>query len=139
MAKCEQCKKEYEAKRSTSRYCGAKCRKLAFRKNGKVSVPEVSVPAYSEDQAKLIVLHKAEDDLDEFLEKMVLPCPEKWWGIDDHAAWIRWNKPEWIPEGYKTEAELEPGQHNIPPLPGNADYVGVCSDVERFASRRINR
>lgn len=39
---CEICGKEYEAKRETSRYCGAKCRKLAF-----LSVPEkpeVSVP-----------------------------------------------------------------------------------------------
>jgi hypothetical protein len=39
---CEICGKEYEAKRATSRYCGARCRKLAF-----LSVPEkpeVSVP-----------------------------------------------------------------------------------------------
>ena len=39
---CEICGEEYEAKRDTSRYCGAKCRKLAF-----LSVPEkpeVSVP-----------------------------------------------------------------------------------------------
>ena len=28
---CKQCNKEYEAKRSTSRYCSAKCRKLAFQ------------------------------------------------------------------------------------------------------------
>jgi hypothetical protein len=39
---CEICGKEYEAKRDTSRYCGPKCRKLAF-----LSVPEkseISVP-----------------------------------------------------------------------------------------------
>lgn len=46
MAKCEQCSKEYEAKRSTSKYCSAQCRKLAFQENGKVSVPAVSVPGY---------------------------------------------------------------------------------------------
>lgn len=47
MNKCEQCGKDYEAKRATSRFCSAKCRKLAFQQNGKVSVPDdkpVSVP-----------------------------------------------------------------------------------------------
>ena len=42
MAKCLQCNKEYKAIRSTSKYCGAKCRKLAFL-NKPVSVPEDSV------------------------------------------------------------------------------------------------
>ena len=28
---CEQCGNEYEAKRSSSKYCSAKCRKLAFQ------------------------------------------------------------------------------------------------------------
>jgi len=37
--KCEKCQKEFEAKRSTARYCSAACRKLAF-----LSVPKVSVP-----------------------------------------------------------------------------------------------
>jgi len=37
--KCEKCQKEFEAKRSTARYCSAACRKLAF-----LSVPTVSVP-----------------------------------------------------------------------------------------------
>ena len=44
---CDQCYAGYESKRSTSRYCSAKCRKLAFQ----VSVPrngkKVSVPADS--------------------------------------------------------------------------------------------
>ena len=37
--KCKQCNKEYEGKRSTSKYCSAKCRKLAFQTDAKVSVP----------------------------------------------------------------------------------------------------
>ena len=38
---CIQCNKVFEAKRSTAKYCSAKCRKLAFLENGKkVSVPE---------------------------------------------------------------------------------------------------
>lgn len=36
---CVICGKDYEAKRSTSLYCGAKCRKLAFQNDG-VTVPE---------------------------------------------------------------------------------------------------
>ena len=46
---CLQCGNEFEAKRSTAKYCSAKCRKLAFlsvpEQNAKISVPEpVSVP-----------------------------------------------------------------------------------------------
>ncbi len=45
MNKCRQCGQEYEAKRATSKYCGPKCRKLAFQPDGKISVPDLSVPA----------------------------------------------------------------------------------------------
>ena len=38
---CEQCGLEYDAKRSTSKYCGNKCRKLAFQ--------SVSVPVFDEN------------------------------------------------------------------------------------------
>ena len=41
---CINCGKEFEAKRSTSKYCSAKCRKLAFQKVSVLSVPVVSVP-----------------------------------------------------------------------------------------------
>jgi len=40
---CIQCKKEFESKRSTAKYCSDKCRKLAFQgisQSGEVSVPE---------------------------------------------------------------------------------------------------
>lgn len=46
---CLQCNKEYEAKRVTSKYCSAQCRKLAFQATAKNSVPAVngvSVPPY---------------------------------------------------------------------------------------------
>ena len=45
---CVQCNQPYDAKRATSQYCSAKCRKLAF--HGTVSVPDpvpVSVPGLS--------------------------------------------------------------------------------------------
>ena len=53
-AKCKQCGLEYQALRVTSKYCSAKCRKLAFQVDavsvpdpGQVSVPELSVPPVS--------------------------------------------------------------------------------------------
>ena len=49
MSKCANCGNEYEPKRKTSKYCSAKCRKLAFQADAKVSVPEndgVSVLSY---------------------------------------------------------------------------------------------
>ena len=49
MSYCEQCGQQYEAKRSTSKYCGASCRKLAFQ----VSVPKLSVPEVSENAKTL--------------------------------------------------------------------------------------
>lgn len=44
LKECEHCGGEYESKRSTSKYCSAKCRKLAFHAVSVLSVPEVSVP-----------------------------------------------------------------------------------------------
>ena len=44
--KCLQCGNEFDAARSTAKYCSDKCRKLAFQSDGKVSVPEVSVPKH---------------------------------------------------------------------------------------------
>ena len=42
---CKQCGVVYESKRSSSKFCSASCRKLAFQ----VSVPEVSVPEVFEN------------------------------------------------------------------------------------------
>jgi len=49
--KCKQCGKEFEGKRSTAKYCSAKCRKLAFQG---VSVPALSVPDGQEETDTLI-------------------------------------------------------------------------------------
>ena len=51
--KCLYCKKEFEAKRKTARYCSASCRKLAFQDKQEVSVPKdtkVSVPQTDKDR-----------------------------------------------------------------------------------------
>ena len=92
--KCLYCKKEYDAKRSTSRYCSDKCRKLAFlnkegvsvlsvpkvsvpedNKNAKVSVPSLSVPQHrGRLTKKLIKDMKAQDLYDEI-------------GIYEHDTW----------------------------------------------------
>ena len=54
--KCEQCGREFMSRRSSAKYCSARCRKLAFQKE-KVSVPEkgVSVPE-SASKGKVSVL-----------------------------------------------------------------------------------
>jgi len=46
MNTCRYCNKAYEAKRSTSKYCGPKCRKLAFQSD--------SVPATAENAKRLL-------------------------------------------------------------------------------------
>ena len=46
MNTCRYCNKAYEAKRSTSKYCGPKCRKLAFQSD---SVPATAENAKSID------------------------------------------------------------------------------------------
>jgi hypothetical protein len=58
MAICKTCNEEYKAKRSTSKYCSAKCRKLAFlsvpEENGKsLSVPNEQPIAVTLKNGKL--------------------------------------------------------------------------------------
>lgn len=53
MAKCLNCGNEFEAKRATAKYCSAKCRKLAFQKDGKVSVLGVSVLEQTKPEHKV--------------------------------------------------------------------------------------
>ena len=48
---CEICHKEYEAERSTAKYCSAECRKLAFQEKA-LSVPEDYTRKMVEDRLK---------------------------------------------------------------------------------------
>jgi len=44
MINCLNCNQQFEPKRKTAKYCSDRCRKLAFQKDAKISVPAVSVP-----------------------------------------------------------------------------------------------
>jgi len=45
--KCLCCGKDFIAKRSTAKYCGSKCRKIAFQSDAKNTVLDVTVPVMS--------------------------------------------------------------------------------------------
>lgn len=129
MRKCLECGKEYEAKRSTSKYCSGKCRKLAFQSNDRVSVPivkEVSVL----DKPKCKYCGTELDHL-----KLVCcgPCA---WGRQGYAHTGQW--PKFQSEGlvltgdykltaferehYRPASELGVGQHNPVSRPGDSHY-----------------
>ena len=56
MAICKNCGKEFEAKRSTAKYCSAKCRKVAF-----LSVPEEQPINVTLKNGKMEILTKEPD------------------------------------------------------------------------------
>lgn len=128
MAKCLQCGKEYEAKRSTARYCSAKCRKLAFHKNGKVSVPEVSVP--STVTPKGITIPEGYQDDTGAVTGQTLPA--NFGQIDCQCMHCQQNRRSnhklLINHGdHKPANQLMKNEVNRVSLPGDIDYDGVCS------------
>ena len=108
--KCEQCGIEYEAKRTTSRYCGDKCRKLAFL-GDEVSVPIVSVPRLESNPNK--PLNYGQPDC------QCMHCQQ-------HRTN---NSKNIISHGrYKTASELSDHEVNRVSLPGDVDYTGHMAD-----------
>ncbi len=151
VAQCEVCKKGYDSKRASSKYCGAKCRKLAFLKNNKLSVPELSVPELSvPDKALDLILALPEeqpvwgkslgvnDELDDTnasqeprqstISGEVIPN----YGQPDcdcqHCQTNRANgNKHVISHGrYKPARELADKELNRVPLPGDPNYKGCC-------------
>ena len=103
MANCEQCNGLFEAKRSTAKYCSDKCRKLAFQTDGKVSVPELSVPTE-------LPANYAQSDCE------CMHCRQNRTNGNHHV----------INHGpYKGANELSTNELNRVSLPGDADYVGA--------------
>ena len=120
MAKCEVCDKEYDAKRATSKFCSGKCRKLAFQQNGKVSVPEVSVPKI-QDTPEFSIPNFGQPDCECMHCKQAKTNGSK--NILNHGP-------------YKPAHLLGKGELNRVSLPGDADYDGVCNDA-KYDSHRI--
>ena len=106
MKKCKQCGAEYQAKRSTSRYCSPACRvkarRLSVTDQAGFSVTDVSVTA--SDPVSVTQgpsLHE-------------LNCTAR--GVNTCNT-----------GPYKTAAELAHGEVNRVSLPGDADYTGVTA------------
>ena len=117
MANCEYCKAEFEAKRSTARYCSAKCRKAASRVKrdesvtDKLSVTELIERADSliaEARARVGRKLKPEDIKD-------IPDGQLWrytrhLSPAEAAEWFRYHRPQWCNTA----------------KPGDADYPQEC-------------
>lgn len=107
MGKCGYCGNEYEARRSTSKYCGSKCRKLAFQ-NGKVENAK-------DDEAGTLTE-------DEYIEPCMRPnyvCPLP---LDIRKSDINYGP-------YMTANQLAAAglKANRVCVPGDEDYDGVCA------------
>ena len=136
MNKCNQCGKAYKSKRSTSKYCSAKCRKLAFR----VTVPEVSVPVFDKD-ANLVGTYERNGDIKSHVLSMTTEDIESVGGhVDSHGiahfgdvdceCGMCHNKVinksnNIINHGeYKVASELGENEINRVSLPDDVDYDG---------------
>ena len=49
--------------------------------------------------------------------KKGIPIPQRWWTIEQNAAWIRQYRPEWIPDDYEPKmSEPEPLEQSLSPM-----------------------
>ncbi len=66
--KCLSCSNEFEVKRSTAKYCSAKCRKLAFQQNGKGNAKlELRLSALQSSAGVLAdKMHKDQKEIEEY-------------------------------------------------------------------------
>ncbi len=128
---CKQCSTEFEAERSTARYCSSKCKSAAYRNKDKgVSVTDETVSVT--DNAKCDVIPKAKDfhSLPQDVQRSIMRISES----DDEvrrrtAAALRYQElfpdnqhkgidPDYK-DGYIIQIDLEPAGSNV------ADRVGI--------------
>lgn len=141
--KCKQCNTEYEPKRSTSKYCSAACRKLAFQSDGKVSVPPLSVPDGSTVIGPLRELHAG---IARNAPKSTPEVGSGWPNPNRTAVEPEQTKPEqrtrtgsdWDTEkGQEIVGDIlnqldkiKPARSHPVPIPGDPDYEGCCHKVD---------
>jgi hypothetical protein len=131
-----------------SKYCSNKCKQQAYRNRNAPTVtnvtPNVTVrqsvtKAESHIDASQIGVvralheHLSAEELNMRAERLkrevevtAARVPKRWWPIEDYALWIRTNRPDWIPEGYRPADQLGKGEFNKVSKPGDTNYVGVC-------------
>lgn len=134
--RCISCGNEYEAKRKTSKYCGPKCRKLAFQENGKVSVPGVSVPDRNDEwrqanvEQTVCLVNDAGMPVVSYDRDGKIGKKDYLTHPDMFAKRTNPEKLNW--GGWMTQGELEDAglKANRIPIPGDHDYVGCCEKVD---------
>ena len=115
--KCEQCGLEYDAKRSTSRFCSDKC-KVSFNRN-KVTVTNVTVNPDTVTLSDVTLTHHVDtytggsDCGCGMCKNKVVNNSSK---IINHGPW-------------KSASELKENEINRVPIPGDVDYEG-CMKFE---------
>ena len=126
---CKQCGTEYDAKRSSSMFCSAKCRKLAFQKDSVLSVPEVSVP----EVAQTITSEQVRNAWDSLPpsggmtpEGYVENLPTHYGEPDCECLHCIQNGGKKILNhgAYKHSADLAENEINRVSIPGDVDYCG---------------
>jgi len=105
-AECEHCLAEYDAKRSTSRFCGPKCKQAFYRNRMK---PNVTLR-----DAKSVTVTKAESHVDASDITMTKAI---------HRLIPKMTVMERL--FYRPAHLLKPGETNFVSLPGRACYGGA--------------
>jgi hypothetical protein len=133
MAKCLNCGLEFEAKRGTAKFCSNRCRKLAFQRKSKVSVPAVlsvlgiTVPENGKVSVSVVSVpgFKVGD-----INEPELPAN---FGQPDcecrHCQQNRRSDHKLIINhgAWKPASQLAANEVNRVSLPGDVDYVGICT------------
>ncbi len=130
---CSQCGNEYGAQRSTSKFCSALCRKLAFQADAKVSVPgEKSLSVPSEKRGKDI---KCFSDLPPDVQQTIDRLSVVDGKIDQHIkakrTAIAINYQHQFPGKFEPHWFSAAMVAGVTGKPGDADYNGICTEAWR--------
>lgn len=130
MSKCKQCNKEYESKRSTSRYCSGQCRKLAFQ-NGNTENAKENAKRGQDIQCFA--------DLPPDVQQVIISMSTTEGKLDESEKTKRTTSAikyqHLFPDRYEPQAGLD-ADAIVTGLPGDPDYDGVCLDA-KYDSHRI--
>lgn len=131
MKNCEYCDSEYEAKRSTSRYCSAKCRKLAFQQTPPENAKDENGKSGTLSMGTVTPVPPTMTVTPEGPRAEV---PENY-GLEDctcrHCQQTRKTKTVLNHGPYKGVHELDENEVNRVSLPGDVDYTEgpvVCDE-----------
>jgi hypothetical protein len=119
MAKCKQCGKEYEAKRSTSSYCSPKCKQTVYRNR----IPEPVTLSVTEP----VTVTAAPNNLvGQCIERAKTKLPwrkgDPVWPYTRHlkpvqfVAWCRLHRPSWLTPAKPGDDDYNWDESSVPHL-----------------------